>query len=205
MLNRVVVAHCFLLTLFGPIGFSQDMDTMSNALPYAEIPAYPESFTASNVAARSVDGLGFRYYWATEGLSEQELEHRPGETGRNSLETMAHIYVLVKVIENAVTGKPTSAAQGDTPPEGYDALRSSTLHTIASISQILKSMDDADLEKAEVIFQRGETRNAYPFWHILNGPLADATWHVGQIVLLRRAAGNPINGNLSFFSGTVKQ
>ena len=37
-------------------------------LPYYQIPDYPSSYNAATVAARTIDGLGFRYYWATEGL-----------------------------------------------------------------------------------------------------------------------------------------
>ena len=32
---------------------------------YYQIPEYPEKYTSENVTARMVDGLGFRYYWAT--------------------------------------------------------------------------------------------------------------------------------------------
>jgi hypothetical protein len=35
-------------------------------LPYREIPMMKESYTAQNTVARMIDGLGFRYYWATE-------------------------------------------------------------------------------------------------------------------------------------------
>ena len=46
---------------------------MTSKLPYYEIPDYPETYTAGSVAARMLDGLGFRYYWATEGLNEDDL------------------------------------------------------------------------------------------------------------------------------------
>ena len=35
---------------------------------YYQIPDYPEPYSAETVAARLIDGLGFRYFWATEGL-----------------------------------------------------------------------------------------------------------------------------------------
>ena len=35
----------------------------------------------------------------------------------------------------------------------------------------------------------------YPFWSLLNGPIADMIWHVGQVVTFRRSLGNPFNGN----------
>jgi hypothetical protein len=31
-----------------------------------------------------------------------------------------------------------------------------------------------------------------PFWSFINMPLSDALHHVGQVSMLRRAAGNPI-------------
>lgn len=53
-----------------------------DALPYREIPPYPENYTAANVAARVVDGLGFRYYWATEGLRPEDLAYQPNKDER---------------------------------------------------------------------------------------------------------------------------
>ena len=52
------------------------------ALPYAEIPPMTGDYTPGKVAARVIDGLGFRYYWATEGLTEKDLEYKPSEEGR---------------------------------------------------------------------------------------------------------------------------
>src|SRR4030095_3596210 len=43
---------------------------------YYTIPDTPKSFTANNVAARMVDGLGFRYFWATEGLTDKDLAYK---------------------------------------------------------------------------------------------------------------------------------
>ena len=76
--------------------FSQD-----KTLPYYEIPDAPNSYTATSVAARMIDGLGFRYYWATQGLRAEDLAYKPSESGRTSAETIDHIYGLSKVIVNA--------------------------------------------------------------------------------------------------------
>ncbi|MFT5959604.1 MAG: hypothetical protein ACI8VJ_001363, partial [Polaribacter sp.] len=46
-------------------------------LPYYQIPKMEESYTAQNTVARMVDGLGFRYYWATEGLRAEDLAYQP--------------------------------------------------------------------------------------------------------------------------------
>lgn len=61
-------------------------------LPYYEIPAYPESYTAGGVASRIIDGLGFRFYWATEGLRSEDLAFKPGADARTSEETIIHVY-----------------------------------------------------------------------------------------------------------------
>ena len=65
---------------------------------YYEIPEYPEVYTANTTSARMVDGLGFRYYWATEGLRAEDLQHKASESGRTSFETITHIYGLSKFI-----------------------------------------------------------------------------------------------------------
>ena len=75
-------------------------------LPYYQIPDYPENYTAETVAARMVDGLGFRYYWATEGLRETDLNYRPGDEARTSKETLQHIYELTKIIVNTTGQQP---------------------------------------------------------------------------------------------------
>lgn len=40
---------------------------------------------------------------------------------------------------------------------------------------------------------------------MLNGPIADALWHVGQVVSFRRSSGNPFNSKVSVFSGKVRE
>jgi len=42
-------------------------------LPYHTIPEAPENYTAGTMVSRMIDGLGFRYYWATEGLTPDNL------------------------------------------------------------------------------------------------------------------------------------
>ena len=44
-----------------------------NELPYAQIPEAPNEYTVGGVVSRMIDGLGFRYYWATEGLRSEDL------------------------------------------------------------------------------------------------------------------------------------
>jgi hypothetical protein len=95
-----------LLGLIGAVpmdGFTRGIEIVKNKdtsdLPYREIPAYPGSFTPGNTVARIVDGLGFRYYWATNGLREIDLAFKPSKDGRTTLETIMHIYDLSEMIE----------------------------------------------------------------------------------------------------------
>jgi len=75
---------------------AQDKNTTKDSqdLPYYQIPDYPESYTPENIAARMIDGLGFRYYWATEGLTEKDLDYVPGNDGRSTGHAIDHIYGL---------------------------------------------------------------------------------------------------------------
>ena len=59
-----------------------------------EIPEAPEAYSAATVAARMVEGLGFRFYWATEGLRPEDLAYKPSEEARTTEETINHIYGL---------------------------------------------------------------------------------------------------------------
>ena len=64
--------------------------TMAQDLPYHEIPEAPESYSANNVLSRMIDGLGYRYYWATKDLTDSDLEYKVSESSRTTLETMEH-------------------------------------------------------------------------------------------------------------------
>jgi hypothetical protein len=170
-------------------------------LPYYEIPDYPETYTAGTVAARMVDGLGFRYYWATEGLRDEDLKFKPSTDARTTQETIDHIYGLTQLIVNATLKKPN---QGTKELEKtFIEKRQKTLENIKIAADILRV--SKDLSEFNIIFQRGENTSEFPFWNQLNGPIEDAVWHCGQIVSFRRASGNPYNAKANVFSGKVKE
>jgi hypothetical protein len=173
-------------------------------LPYREIPPYPEKYTATTVAARVVDGLRFRYYWATEGLRAEDLAYQPNKDGRTSLETINHIYELTNTLVNAVN-KVTNINNPNKPVLTFEEMRKRTLENIMAASEKLKRSTDADLNDFKVIFKSDKGTVEYPFWNELNGPVADALWHVGQVVLARRGSGNPFNEKASVFTGKVRQ
>ncbi len=161
-------------------------------LPYYEIPNQPESYTAGTVAARMVDGLGFRYYWATEGLRHEDLVYKPSESGRSSAETIDHLLGLSNFILSSVSEQGERTKQTELT---FESKRKQTLLNLKKVSDILRTMDD--VSKFD--------NDRFPFWNILNGPIADALWHCGQVVMLRRASGNPFNSKVSVFSGKLKE
>ena len=175
-----------------------------DALPFDEIPAAPEAYTACNVLARTIEGLGFRYRWATEDLTEEDRKYQFSESSRTLDETIEHIYGLAETIINAVDHKP-SIRPLDIGDMTYEEKRLKTLMFLKSAAEILRKSKDSDLSKMNIVFKRGETESSFPFWNHLNGPIADAIWHTGQVVASRRASGNPFSSKVSVFMGKVRQ
>ena len=151
-----------------------------------------------------VDGLGFRYYWATEGLTENELAYQVSESSRTATEVLKHIHGLCEMVHNSVKAQPNIRPRPASEMTFAD-MRSKTLLMLKESSDLLRAMDPEDVEKLQIVFKRGEKVSAFPFWHQLNGPLADALWHTGQIVMLRRAAGNPIDPRVNVFRGKLNR
>ncbi len=170
-------------------------------LPYHEIPEAPEAFTAGTVVSRMVDGLGFRFYWATEGLTEKDLQFKPNDDARTSFETIKHIYGLKSIILNSVSKQPNTGEK--MPDMTFDEMRKKILENLQKSSRILKN--STDISQFKIIFKRGENSTEYPFWNQLNGPISDVLWHVGQVVSFRRSSGNPYNSKASVFSGKVRK
>ena len=171
--------------------------------PYYEIPEAPEKYDGAGVAARMVDGLGFRFHWASKDLTEKDLEYKASKTSRTTIEIMQHVYGLSKTIYNAAAQKPN--VRGDGPQEEleYAELRSKTLENLKNASDLLRA-DDANLEDMKIIFKRGEKTSEFPFWNMINGPIEDAVWHSGQLVYNRRASGNPFASGVSVLRGTKR-
>jgi hypothetical protein len=173
--------------------------TAQSVLPYREVPEYPEKYSAGTVAARLIDGLGFRFYWSTEGLTEDNLDFKPSDDGRTIIQTVQHVYEMSWMVVNATNN--TVNQRADTTLT-FKKMREATLNNLYQASEILKKSDD--LDNMKIIYEGKNGMVEYPFWIHMNGPIADCIWHVGQIVSFRRTTGNPIASNLSFFNGTVK-
>lgn len=183
------------LMLISGAMFGQD-----KKLPYYEIPDYPETYTAGAVAARMIDGLGFRYYWATDGLRKEDLAYKPGNDTRTSQQTIEHIYGMSIIILNSTKGISTEGQPATLP---FEAMREQTLLNLQGASTTLRTLSDADLNNIKMVFKRADKFTEFPFWNEINGPIADCLWHVGQVVSFRRASGNPFTDKVSVLTGKV--
>lgn len=168
-------------------------------LPYYQIPDYPDSYTAGTVVSRMIDGLGFRYYWATQGLRAEDLAYKPSESNRTIAETLDHLYNLSRVIYNSAIKEINDRTQPREETLSFQEKRKRTLLNFKKASKIF--IDVQDLNEHLVIFKTKSGTFENPFWNQINGPIEDAIWHSGQIVVLRRASGNPIDPKVNVFTG----
>ena len=171
------------------------------SLPFFAIPAAPEQVTTATILARMIQGLGFRYHWATEGLRAEDLSYRPSPEAQSALETLQHIYGLALVIHNTTLSQANLRPLPNIPDD-IKSLRSSTLELLKKASENFIQASEEDIAKMHVIFDRQGKESRFPIWNLMNGPIEDLAYHTGQIVSFRRTTGNPIPKGVNVFMGT---
>lgn len=190
---------CLLFCVFVSSAYAQNTNNME--LPYHQIPDHPQDFTSGNIIARLIDGLGYRYYWATEDLTEDDLNYKPSAEGKTTFETIKHIQGLSGTILNACKNQPNIRSEEKPQEMSYEMLRENTLGNLKQASDAVKGKNAEEVSNLAVIFQRGDNKSEFPFWNMINGPIADAIYHTGQVVSFRRSSGNPINPKVNVFTG----
>ena len=200
MNSNLIILIFFLLGFINVNG--QNYSTKE--LPYREIPVYEKEYSSGNIIARIIDGLGFRFYWATESLTEKDLEYRPTAEARSSSETLEHIYELSLMVLNAAKNIPNIRPL-ELPEFSYEELRSQTLNNLQQASNLLKNKNAEEIEKLKVVFQSDKSRKELPLWNLINGPVSDAIYHTGQLVSFRRTSGNPMNPKVNLLQGTLNE
>ena len=175
-------------------------NAQNDSLPYYEIPDYPSEYNEGTVVARMIDGLGFRYYWATKGLRPEDLAFKPSDDARTTGDTVDHILGLTNVV--LLSGLKKVNEPLDTKGMSFDEKRALTLKMLKQAADIFRSTDD--LSQFKIVFKGENGNTEYPFWNQINGPIADALWHCGQVITHRRSSGNPYNSKASVFTGTVR-
>ena len=174
------------------------MSQNNASLPYYEIPTSEENYTANAVVGRMIDGLGFRYYWSTDGLTIKDLEYKPNGEGRNTQETIIHLYDLSNMMLRLT--KTIIKQSKDKTEMNFAEMRTQTLFNFKALSKKIKATKDLS-----ELSTSSKGKVTIPFFNVINGPIADAIWHTGQIATFRRSSGNPINSKINHFSGTVNK
>ena len=167
-------------------------------LPYYQIPKMEESYTAQNTVARMIDGLAFRYYWSTDKLRSVDLAYQPKGEGRTCQQTVNHLYDLSNMMLLLTKTEFKQALEKDKMT--FLTMRKQTLLNLQALSNRIKTSEN--LLEFTVI---KEGKASIPFFNIINGPIADAIWHTGQVASFRRSSGNPISSKINHFKGTVKE
>ena len=92
------------------------------------------------------------------------------------------------------------------PPQlSFEELRTLTLKNLKAASKKVLGATAEDIENYKVIFKQGDKTSEFPYWNMINGMLSDCIYHTGQIVMLRRASGNPQNPNVNVFLGKTRE
>lgn len=170
-------------------------------VPYHKIESYPESYSLGGVVSRMLDGLGYRYHWASIDLRAEDLSYEPGNEGKNTIETLKHIYELSADALLLSEGKEFKRPRSTVENESYQALRKLTLQNISKASENFRAMSDEEVKSLKVVFASESNKKEYEFWHFINGQLSDAIYHTGQIVSFRRSSGNPVPKGVNVFTG----
>lgn len=139
----------------------------------------PETFTSNTVLARFIDAWGFRLNWAVKGLEDYDLAKDVAGGVMSIEELIYHIEDLSLLCLNAFS---ENELKRDTSLDALASFRN-TLENLEQLKKNVLSTSNEDLAKVEVL--------GFPIWNMMNGPIADALTHIGQINLLRRMQGNP--------------
>ena len=148
---------------------------------YYHLPQEPGEVSAVNILLRLVDGIGFRYRWATEQITGESAEYKPAPGSMSYQELLLHIFKLIHVVNAHFAGE-TSLVW---PPEKSDvqSLISGTIDLLQNLRGRLQEINDTELTRFST--------KGYSFWYMINGPLADALTHIGQLNSWNRISGHP--------------
>lgn len=132
-----------------------------------------------------LDGLAFRYFWATEELREGDMDFRPAADCMSTSELQVHVLHLAVMILQTIKDAPERERY---EIESTSSVRALTLTKLEEAREFLVTLEDDQIAEHRVLKRDG---SCYPVWNIMNGPLADALTHVGQLNSWRRLNGNP--------------
>lgn len=128
--------------------------------------------------------VAFRGGNALRDAPENFAQLRAGDETRSAGEILAHIGDLIQGSLYLMKGEFVYL---ESPPQSWSE----------DVTRFFAAIEEFDSYLA------ADAPLAQPVEKIMQGPLADALTHVGQIVMLRRLAGNPILPE-SYFEAEIK-
>lgn len=192
-----------LLLLFLILSFYMNAQNNNSNLPFFEINSEKNNYTSVNVISRLIEGVGYRYYWASKDLKPKDLKFKPSPTSISAYETLEHIYVSSETLKNTLTST-VNIRPNINIPNSYNEIREGTLNNLKIFNDFILKKNQDDLQEMKIIFSRDGREGSFPFWNLLNGQIADMIYHTGQIVSFRRTTDNPIQKGVNVFLGKTK-
>ena len=162
---------------------------------YKQLPSPPEQLSAGTILKRLLDGSGFRYSIAVDTLDKTLHDFRPVDSSMSIYEVNQHIFHLFRLTAKSLSLNPP-IVHGDS----FEIYRDNVFILITAISECLGEISDDDLARVNVHLKRLD--KDFSFWYLINGFLADALTHIGQIISWRRIAGSPVK-RISPFTGDL--
>ena len=133
--------------------------------------------------------LAYRAAKVLRGAPADFSSFTPTPGGRSAGQILAHLGDLLDWAASIVEGKQT---WHDSPPQSWDADVRRFFAAAARFDALLAGPPEA----APGLREGTEEK-------LFQGPIADALTHVGQLAIMRRAAGTPIKGE-NYFVADIK-
>jgi hypothetical protein len=139
--------------------------------------------SAKDLFRHALATLAYRGGKAFRGVPEGFSDFRIGPDGRTAGQILAHIGDLLDWALNMAREKHV---WHESAPQAWDQDVDRFTTALAALDGFIAS--DAPLQA--------------PLFRLLQGPVADALTHVGQIAMMRRLAGSPLKGE-NFFRADI--
>lgn len=158
---------------------------------YTSLPAPPADITPCTLLNHVLDSLGFRFYWATEGLEDGDLGFQPSAGAMTLGRELAHIRRLLVWTNLAMQGRNERVKEVE---EDFETMRAGTFEALEALKSTIASIGPDGLCDVSAF--------GLPFWNLVNGPITDCLTHTGQINVYRRMLGKPARA-INYFTGQV--
>jgi hypothetical protein len=143
-------------------------------LPYISKPAYPKKNNAGIVMAKMIDELGYKYYWATDRLLNDEIR----KTFNSSNLPRLLLKGVYQMSENIIKSTSENKMRPELKPEemSFEDFRKYTLLNLKEASSIIIKNAEAPI---------------FSNWNLLIKSIAFSDAYCDQIILFRENIGKP--------------